>query len=475
MCDWNAHQGWVLKTRVEAFESSGGFVASLPAGASDLPSTLSSPVINALDYEWKCLRFWYFIGTKDARDWHTTSLMVLLKKLASNQVKLLFFADEVTDKARYTQITLSRNFTNTQIYFVGFNELSGGQSLAIDDVSLSKEPCKQIPWKRNEECQKELGMENGDIFDRQITASSQLDANHAAIQGRLNLKAAGNKAQSWSAISNDLSQWLQVDLDSANTKVTGVATQGRNDPPQWVTKYKLHYSNDGVNFHYYTKPIQIGNKDFAGNSDGDTVVYHELNPPIRTYYIRFLPGAWHGHISMRVELYGCRRDCQEALGMENGAILDGQIRASSELDDDNAATQGRLYFQATGTKQGAWSAAQSNSKQWLQVDLGGQFTKVTRVATQGQNGGHTQWVRRYKVQYSNDGVNFQNYREQGQTTNKEFAGNTDEDTAVYHELNPPIRARFIRFRPEAWNNAISMRVELYGCHEGRKIIIIYFR
>ena len=103
-------------------------------------------------------------------------------------------------------------------------------------------------------------MENGDIFDRQITASSQLDANHAAIQGRLNLKATGNKAQSWSAISNDLSQWLQVDLGSANTKVTGVATQGRNDPPQWVTKYKLHYSNDGVNFHYYTKPIQIGNK-----------------------------------------------------------------------------------------------------------------------------------------------------------------------------------------------------------------------
>ena len=111
-------------------------------------------------------------------------------------------------------------------------------------------------------------------------------------------------------------------------------------------------------------------------------------------------------------------DCQEALGMEKGSILDGQISASSELDDDNAAIQGRLYFQATGTKQGAWSAAQSDLKQWLQVDLGSQFTKVTRVATQGQNGGHTKWVTRYKLQHSNDGVTFQNYREQGQTTNK---------------------------------------------------------
>lgn len=110
------------------------------------------------------------------------------------------------------------------------------------------------------ECQKDLGMENGEISDRQITASSQLDASHAATQGRLNLKATGNKAGSWSALGNDPSQWLQVDLGCSNTKVTRVATQGRNDPPQWVTKYKLQFSNDGVKFHYYTDPGQTENK-----------------------------------------------------------------------------------------------------------------------------------------------------------------------------------------------------------------------
>ena len=104
--------------------------------------------------------------------------------------------------------------------------------------------------------------------------------------------------------------------------------------------------------------------------------------------------------------------------MENGAILDGQISASSELDVDNAAILGRLYFKVTGTKRGAWSAARSDRKQWLQADLGSQFTKVTRIATQGQNGGNTQWVRRYKLQYSDDGVSFQNYREEGQSSNK---------------------------------------------------------
>ena len=46
---------------------------------------------------------------------------------------------------------------------------------------------------------------------------------------------------------------------------------------------------------------------------------------------------------------------------------------------------------------------------------------------------------------------------------KDFTGNTDRNSVVYHELNPPIRARYIRFIPVAWNSFIAMRVELYGC------------
>ena len=104
--------------------------------------------------------------------------------------------------------------------------------------------------------------------------------------------------------------------------------------------------------------------------------------------------------------------------MENGAILDEQITASSQWDDNHAPFQGRLHFQASGNKQGSWSAAKNDVHQWLQVDLGSQFTTVSRVATQGRNGGYTQWIYRYKLQYSNDEVNFQYYREQGQTADK---------------------------------------------------------
>ena len=109
--------------------------------------------------------------------------------------------------------------------------------------------------------------------------------------------------------------------------------------------------------------------------------------------------------------------CSQALGMENGAITDKQIKASSQWDSNHAPFQGRLHFQGIISKAGSWSAERNDLNQWLQVDLGSQFTKVTRVATQGRNA-YSQWVKRYKLLYSNDGVNFQYYREQGKTVDK---------------------------------------------------------
>ena len=96
-------------------------------------------------------------------------------------------------------------------------------------------------------------MESGLIEDSQISASSQFDVNHAAIQGRLNFLAAGGKAGSWSSRTNDIKQWFEVDLVSY-TRVTQIVTQGRNAFDQWVTKYRLQYSGEGVTFYYYQLP-----------------------------------------------------------------------------------------------------------------------------------------------------------------------------------------------------------------------------
>lgn len=94
-------------------------------------------------------------------------------------------------------------------------------------------------------------MESGAITGGQITSSSEWSSTHAPSLARLNRVKQGYKAGSWSAKTNDVNQWLQVELGSEYTKGTRIATQGRNDYDQWVKTYKLQYSNDGLNFHYY--------------------------------------------------------------------------------------------------------------------------------------------------------------------------------------------------------------------------------
>ena len=112
--------------------------------------------------------------------------------------------------------------------------------------------------------------------------------------------------------------------------------------------------------------------------------------------------------------------------MESGEITDAQITASSEYEsagEENVhvamVIQGRLHFQENGSIAGAWVANTSDDNQWLQVDLGDQYAKVTGVATQGRNSlTYSQWVTKYKLQYSDNGEKFQFYRDLGRTKNK---------------------------------------------------------
>lgn len=103
--------------------------------------------------------------------------------------------------------------------------------------------------------------------------------------------------------------------------------------------------------------------------------------------------------------------------MASGAIPDERISASSQRNNQRAASLARLHLVPSGGKQGSWVAKTNDANQWLQVDLGSINTRVTRVATQGRNG-HQQWVKIYQLQYGNDGASFQYYRTTGQHTAK---------------------------------------------------------
>lgn len=102
-------------------------------------------------------------------------------------------------------------------------------------------------------------MESDKIFNPQITSSSQYSPEHAPFRARLNNRIEGDGARGqlqggWSAKKNDAQQWIQVDFVDKTT-VRRVATQGRNDYSQWVTKFKLQYSQDGETFSTYNKVL----------------------------------------------------------------------------------------------------------------------------------------------------------------------------------------------------------------------------
>ena len=100
-------------------------------------------------------------------------------------------------------------------------------------------------------CSLPLGVENGHVPDGAFSASSNHNAkNGPAARSRLNIHSDSRGYGAWSAKTNDGKQWLQIDFGEL-VRVTKVATQGRQDADQWVTKYTLSYSLDGMHWAEY--------------------------------------------------------------------------------------------------------------------------------------------------------------------------------------------------------------------------------
>ena len=97
-------------------------------------------------------------------------------------------------------------------------------------------------------------MESGVITDSQISASSVYSNQHVPQNARLHFKGAKAPFVSagWRARERNTNQWLQVDLQQT-TRVIGIATQGRHDYDQWVTKYKLQHGDDGQPYSVYRR------------------------------------------------------------------------------------------------------------------------------------------------------------------------------------------------------------------------------
>ena len=105
--------------------------------------------------------------------------------------------------------------------------------------------------------------------------------------------------------------------------------------------------------------------------------------------------------------------------MQNGAISDGQLSASTSYIGQILASKGRLHKRGEGWLSGSWASSTLDTRQWLQIDLLSYYIKINRVATQGR-ARHSQWVTTYNLKYSDfeDEIKFRYYMEQGQSVKK---------------------------------------------------------
>ena len=97
-----------------------------------------------------------------------------------------------------------------------------------------------------------LGMEDGQIPNDKVTASSEQSANTPAKNGRLNYTSGS----SWCAGTGDTNPYLQIDLRALHI-ICAVSTQGNSKADQWVKDYKLQLSTDGACWRDYKEGGQV--------------------------------------------------------------------------------------------------------------------------------------------------------------------------------------------------------------------------
>ena len=92
--------------------------------------------------------------------------------------------------------------------------------------------------------------------------------------------------------------------------------------------------------------------------------------------------------------------CTDPLGMEDRRILDSQLSASSMWASPHFANASRLNGQF------AWASAQNDLDQWIQVNFL-VSRAVSGVVVQGQGNEYDNWVKSYKVEFSNGGSSWE--------------------------------------------------------------------
>ncbi|RZF34405.1 hypothetical protein LSTR_LSTR012480 [Laodelphax striatellus] len=158
------------------------------------------------------------------------------------------------------------------------------------------------------ECRAALGMEEGRIPDKAISASSTYELKsvgpqNARLRQELNGGAWCPKAQ----ISSEVREFLEVDLGRDHL-VTLTETQGRfgnGQGQEYAEAFSIEYWRSMLG-RWTEYKDSSGKKILQGNSNTYLVQKQDLDLPFVASKVRFIPYSQHPRtVCMRVELYGC--------------------------------------------------------------------------------------------------------------------------------------------------------------------------
>ncbi|XP_022106836.1 uncharacterized protein LOC110987964 [Acanthaster planci] len=150
-----------------------------------------------------------------------------------------------------------------------------------------------------------LGVEDGQIKDDQVTASSFCDSHSKAVRARLGLKDQQGMTGGWCAREVDQSAYLQINFNKKR-KCGGVVTQGLSSTTRlwYVQKYVVRCSVDLVTWQDITD--KAGDTVmFSGNYDQETEVSNYFATIWMCKAIRVVPMIWMGDFpAMRLDVLG---------------------------------------------------------------------------------------------------------------------------------------------------------------------------
>jgi len=221
----------------------------------------------------------------------------------------------------------------------------------------------------------------------------------------------------------------------------------------FVSAYEISYSVDGCSWRHWIEHAR--EKVFSGFTSFNSITRFKLQYPVDVRYLIFRPRAFYRARYTRVEVYGCEVITDLfPVGIERSDEISSSSMTASSWKPGYYPQAARLHANVS------WCAATNKQDEYLEVDLGKEFT-LAKIALQGDSD-EGSGVTSFAIAFTRNGGQWTDYKIDG--ARKGFHGSTG-NTVVYRAFEWKFLAKKIRIYVLGWYIWPCMRIELYhtGC------------